>query len=149
MPVMLRPARRGAASNSARRRLSASCSRSVTSASIVTAATMANPLKKIFQNSIEPKQREAVRDRRDEDGAEHDAENRARSAEHVHAADHDGGDDVSSKPFAAPESSVGKRDANRKPPSPASAPEIANAVITRRPAGMPAKRAASGFEPIA
>ena len=56
---------------------------------------------------------------------------------------------VSSKPFAANESSVGNRDAKRKPPSPAKAPESAKAVMTRRPARMPAKRAASGFEPIA
>jgi hypothetical protein len=55
----------------------------------------------------------------------------------------------SSKPSAATASTLGNRDAHMKPPSPARAPQSVKARITRRPARMPANRAASGFEPIA
>ena len=55
----------------------------------------------------------------------------------------------SSKPLAELVSTFAKRTANMKPPSPASAPLMANAVITRRATGTATSRAASGFEPIA
>ena len=54
-----------------------------------------------------------------------------------------------SKPRPATASTLAKRAANMKPPRPASAPLIANAVSTRRLTAIPASRAASGFEPIA
>ncbi len=66
----------------------------MTSASTVTATTIAVPLKKIFQNSeilssVKPSWIVAD-EHRAEDGAEH----RARASEDVDAADHDGRDDV-------------------------------------------------------
>ena len=70
----------------------------MTSASIVTATTIAVPLKKIFQNSetfssVKPSCIVA-----DEERAEHRAEHRAGAAEDVYAADHDRGDDVELEP---------------------------------------------------
>ena len=84
----------------------------MTSASIVTAATIAAPLKKIFQNSeifssVKPSWIVATRTR-----AEHRAEHRPGAAEDVDAADHDRGDDVELE--AASGDGVDAREARRR-----------------------------------
>ena len=110
----------------------------MTSASIVTATTIAVPLKKIFQNSesfssVKPSSIIA-----DDERAQHRPEHRPGAAEDVDAADHDRGDDVELEVRTRrPRSTFAKRAANMNPPRPASAPLIANASITRRPTGMP------------
>ena len=109
-----------------------SCSRCVTSASMVTATTIAAPLKNIFQNSesrssVKPSWIVAT------SRAPSTRRARARAAEDVDAADHDGRDHVELEArCAATASTLGKRAANMKPPSPASAPLSVNARITRR-----------------
>ena len=86
---------------------------------------------------VEAKQREPVGDRRDEDGAEHDAEDRPGAAEDVDSADHDGSDDRELEAVCSARVERREPRCEEEAPRPARAPDSANAVMTR---GRPESR---------
>ena len=95
-----------------------SWSRFVTSASIVTATTIAVPSKKIFQNSEILQQCEAVVDRRDEQRAEDAPSTVPEPPKTFTPPITTAVTTSSSKPLPATASTLAKRAANMKPPSP-------------------------------
>src|SRR5262249_35717436 len=134
---------------SARRcRRNASCRRCLKIASNVTATTIAVPSKKIFQNSeirssVKPLSIVATRSAPSVAPSTVPDPPKTLTPPITTAVT-----TSSSKLRPATASTLANRAANRKPPSPASAPLIRKAVITRRPTRIPASRAASGLEPI-
>jgi len=129
--------------------LRVSWSRCLKSASIVTATTIATPWKKIFQNSeirrsVKPLLIVATRSAPNVTPRIVPEPPKTLTPPMTTAVT-----TSNSKPRPAIASTLAKRAANMNPPRPARVPLIAKAVMTRRPTRMPARRAASGFDPIA